>query len=386
MSRQFSLATVARMVTNDLLAQFFAQLKNPCFGMNWKDRPRRHVASIEQLLRWFEPRQREAAELILRHVFDLACASGWNAIRDAARSLHRLELLEQVPDANLYCRGMWVWLNAPEVFEAALLYHEIDGLSWWSKRDGLPQVDARTDADALQQLADDVSRLLRLQQGRGGRCTVEHIHRDDGIDYYFCFPDDHLKTVLVHNRRGRLVTKPLRQTFEIVFAYSREDGALELSARLGKQLRQQLEEAFAWTILDESLCHPDHRQLYDLNRLKETEFVLDTDPSDQVYARIRRVALDLPGNDDTIILHSKRGTADGMRQMVEKYLNKEHVSLNEVEITQAQFQMRFARTPQRGRATMTFDVAHPDRCNLRRFQPDWVAIGQKHLRLWRVAQ
>lgn len=386
MSRQFSIATVCRMVTNDLLAQFFTQLKNPCYGMDWTRRPRRHVDSIECLLQWFDPPQREAAELILRNVFDLACRTGIEAIRDAAREQQQLQRLNELPDGNPYCQALWTWLHLPEVFERALLFYEVEGLSWWSQRDELPQVPARTDAHTLHRLAGDVSRLLEEHQGRGRRCTIEHVRRDDETDYFFCFPDDHLKTVLVHDQGGELVTKTLRQTFEMVFAWSRATGTLELSARLGKRLKAQLEESFAGMILDQQIGPREPRQVYDLNRLKERDFMLDTDPADQVRARVRTLCLELSDHSRCIILKSKRDSGDDMRQMVEQCLNRQHVSLDDVRISQAQFQLQFARSPRGGRGTMTFDVAAPDRCSLRRHRPEWVAIGQKHLKLWRVAQ
>ena len=85
MSRTFSMATVARMIPNHLFEQFFQRLKNPCYGMDWKHRPRKNVGSILQCLSYFTQQQRECAELILRNVFELADGPGVVAIRNAAR-------------------------------------------------------------------------------------------------------------------------------------------------------------------------------------------------------------------------------------------------------------------------------------------------------------
>lgn len=384
MSRQFSLHTVYRMLTNDLLAQFFTQLKNPCYGMDWSKRPRRHVDSVDFQMRWFDPKQRDAAELVLRQVFDLACATGIEAIRRAA-IIKECPIVKRLPqDMNLYCQAMWTWLNAPDVFEHAVLYHELEGLAWWKKRDGLPKVVPRTDPEALDWLSADVSRLLSEKQGRGWNCTVEHVSPDDQVDYFFCFPDDYVKTITVHNRSGRLVTKTVRQTFEIVFAYSRTEGTLELSSRLGKYLRGQLEESFAWLMLDEQLAPREPRTIYDLNRIKELKFRLDTDPSDHVFARIQRLTFRLPEERRAITLTSETGSRDDMRDMVHNYLGPRHVGLHALRITAAQIRMHFASRPTRGRGSMTFDVAHPDRSNLRRHRPERVAVARKHLKLWRI--
>lgn len=75
-----------------------------------------------------------------------------------------------------------------------------------------------------------------------------------------------------------------------------------------------------------------------------------------------------------------------MQQMVQDCLNRERLSLEELEVSHAQFQLQFACSAPRGRGTMTFDVSHPDRCNLRRQQPERVAVAQKHLKLWNVVR
>src|SRR5581483_3968059 len=134
MSRQFSLATVFRMTTNELLQEFFEKLGNPCWSMDWRHRPRRNVTSTLQCLTYFEPAQRQQAELILRQVFELACPTGFEMLRSAANDSSRKQVLQQVPDGwNLYCKALWYWLKAPRVFEQAYLLHEVENLSWWRK-------------------------------------------------------------------------------------------------------------------------------------------------------------------------------------------------------------------------------------------------------------
>lgn len=87
-----------------------------------------------------------------------------------------------------------------------------------------------------------------------------------------------------------------------------------------------------------------------------------------------------------ITLESKGGRSDDMREMVDDYLHHKHCNLGDVQITEAQFQLQFARTTRHERGTMTFAVSQPDRCNLRRHRPERVAVAHKHLKLWRIAQ
>jgi hypothetical protein len=387
MTRQFSLPTLFRMLPNDLLAEFFARLDNPCWSMDWDHRPQRNVESVLQCLNYFPPRQRESAELILRNVFDLACESGLHALHDAGRQLNSTAYLKALPDSmNAYGQAMWSWLKHPDVFEYALLFQQVERLSWWRKRDDLPSVTPETDADSLRAMASDVMRLLTKEQGRGQRCTIEHAHRDDDTDYFFCFPDDYVKTVLVHDQRDRLITKSLRQTFEIIFAYRQQQGVLELHARVPARLKNELEEAFAWNILGERIGPRIPRRTYDLNRLKERRFDLTTDPSDPVHVELRKVRLNLPDGVRRITLESSKARGgEDVFNMVDECLNQNSVGLDNVEISLATFRFHFSATNTHRRGSITFDVAHPNQCNLRSHRPERVAVARKHLKLWRIA-
>jgi hypothetical protein len=373
------------MVPNELLEEFFKKLNNPCYGMDWRRLGRRQVEPLLALMEYFPPGQRESAEAILRNVFDLACESGAKVIRDLARSSGPSDLLARLPDhGSLYHQAMWVWLQAPGLFEQAVLFHQVDQLSWWSKRNDLPSLEPPADRDTLGLLAGDVSRLLTKEQGRGKQCTVEHVYRDSGTDYFFCFPDDYVRTVTLHDRRGRLTTRTLRQTFEIIFAYRRDAGTLETYAQVPPRLKRELDESFAWLILDTSLGPTLPKRVYDLNRLKACRFQLNTDPRDHVHARIRTLQLSLPDHYRRITLESRVGAADDVFRMVEECLNEEHVTLDEADVSRAAIQFQFDRTGGRKPGTMTVEVAHPDRCSLRSHRPERVSVVEKHFRMWRI--
>lgn len=385
MSRHFSLPTVLRMVPNELLEAFFQKLDNPCYGMNWRRLGRRQIEPLLALFDYFPPGQREPAESILRNVFELACESGAKVIRELAKGSNAADALTGLPQhGNLYHQAMWVWLQTPGLFEQAVLFHQVDRLSWWSKRNGLPRTTPSTDSATLTQLAADVSRLLTSEQGRGKHCTIEHVLRDDGTHYFFCFPDDYVQTVTLHDRRGRLRTRTLRQTFEIIFAYRQDDGTLETFAQVPPRLKRELDEAFAWLILETSLGPALPKRVYDLNRLKACRFQLNTDPRDHVHARIRRLELSLPDHFRRITLDSRLGADDDVLRMVEECLNDEHVSLDTVNVSRAAIQFQFDRSGGRKPGSMTVEVASPDRCNLRSQRPERVSVVQKHFRLWRI--
>jgi len=174
----------------------------------------REAVGLVHLLKMWPDEARQFVEEVLRNVFDLACTSGNQALREAAADLGQLGKFQNAfVYGSLYQRAMWTWLEAPEVFEKALVYHQIERRTGWRKRDDLPKIAPRTDGHALGCLGQDISRLLMKEEGRGQHCTVEYFQRENGTDYFCCYPDDFVRTVTLHDDEGTLKTRSVRQTF-----------------------------------------------------------------------------------------------------------------------------------------------------------------------------
>jgi hypothetical protein len=387
MARHFSIPSVLRLVPNDLLQRFFDQLPHAAGEIDWRWLGERQAATLTNVLCRWPDESREFVEGVLRNVFDLACESGQQALREAAADLdERDRLLPALSYGSLYQRAMWIWLEAPDVFEQALAYHQIEHRHGWRKRDDLPRMTPRTDPHALDSLGRDISRLLVAQQGRGQHCTVEHFQRDNGTDYFCCYPDDFIRAVTLHDDAGTLTTRSVRQTFEIVFAYQRQTGTLETSAAVPTALKTPIEEAFAWMILDVELGPRTPRQVYHLDRLKDREFRLETIPADEVHVELKRLRLDLPDRSRRITLETRDGEAHDVRRMVDECLDDEQVPLDDVRVTSATMRFLFRRTGRRRSGSMTIDVSAPNTCNLRSQPAERAEVARRHLRMWRIAR
>jgi len=387
MARHFSIPAVLRLIPNDLLEQFFLQLRCHCYSVPWNHMRERQAEQLVHLLRMWPEETREFVEGVLRNVFDLACESGQQALREAADDLGRsAQWFDALRTGTLYRRAMWAWLEAPQVFEKALAYHQIEQRHGWRKRDDLPQVVPRTDPHALDSLARDISRLLMAEQGRGQHCTVEHFQRDNGTDYFCCYPDDFVRAVTLHDDDGKLTTRSVRQTFEIVFAYHRPTGTLETSAAAPTRLKTSLEEAFAWMILDAEVGPRVPRQVYHLDRLKDRDFRLETIPADDVHVELKRLRLDLPDRSRRITLESRDGESHDVLRMVDECLNEDEAPLSDVRITSVTLRFLFHKSIRRRAGSMTIDVSAPNTCNLRSQPPERAEVARRHLRMWRISR
>jgi hypothetical protein len=317
-------------------------------------------------------------------VHELATHGGWQAIVATAREVGESELLNQISDRlSPYARAALAWLQFPDVFTQAARAHRVEHCTRWHKRTGLPMFKPRIDPSSLSELGAALSECLRREEGRGRHCTVEYLRREDGTDVFIARPDDFAKAWLEHDQVGTLQSQHGQPTFELVFAYHAERGTLELSGRVVARLKPKLENIFGQIILGADLAANTNLRPYDLNRLKDRSFSLDTDPSDELSAEIVRLRF-WERHYGVIQLEPRVMGAD-LYAMVEECLNHEVVDWNDVDIQQTTFRFEFASSARRKAGTLSFDVSAPANCNIRSRRPDLLTLTHKYLRRWRIA-
>ena len=262
--------------------------------------------------------------------------------------------------------------------------HQVEGLSRWRKRTGLPSVTPRITDESRRELASAISHCLRREEGRGRHCTVDYLRRRDGADLFVAYSDDYMHAMMVHDQQGRLKPCSYRPTFEIVYAYHQQLGTLELFARVMPRMKPILEDIFGQVILGTDLSQRGQRRPWDLNRLKDRYFCLETDPQDEVRASICKLRLDVPHYGRVTVEPNRRNQKD-VFEVIEECLNDERVDWNDIEISLATFRFQFENRASRKPGTLTFDVSAPDHCTIKSRLPERVALTQKYLRRWRIA-
>jgi hypothetical protein len=379
MTRHFSIPTVLRMTRASLLRTLFNRLGHSMPYIPWEDLRKLRIQPIIDAILTLPPAEQHALEAALHNIFDLACENGIRAIREAAVGTVGARIPSNV--GGPYSASAWTWLEYPDVFDRAMLLFEVDHLTRWRKRKDVPKVTPSTAPEGLARLACVIGKILRRKEGRGQRCTVEHVRRADGTDCFLAYPDDFVHTLLMHDKEGNLEPRAIRQTFEIVFAYSQEDGTLELNAKVPTTLKSELEDAFCETLLGQ---RPDRRWRdppYNLNVLKEGPDRLDTDPEDHVTPIVRRLRLAIPESRDTITLEAVGGAGpESIYRLLKQCLNRERLPLADLDVTSATIGLVLHPTDSRKPGRLTFDVSRPDICTLRNHRAERVALAQKYLK------
>lgn len=386
MTRHFSMPTMLRMTPNELLKQFFERLGITLYSIDWKHLGERQPEPLQCALGWAPEQQQQQAESSLADIFELACEPGWQSILEAAIELGEPAYASQLPpEACYYERAMRTWLEHPEVFEQATFRHKVGGLTRGHKRTGLPLLKPRITPESTRELATGLSSCLRREEGRGRHCTVDYFRRSNGTDIFVAYPDDFLQTITTHDDNGRLVPRSIRKTFEMVFSLQAEEGKLELFAKVAPAIKPKLMCVFGQIILGADLSPKSYCQPFDLNRLKDRYFCLETDPADGISASISRLRLDVPRYGRFTVEPNARGGPSDIYEVIDECLIGRAVSWDDVNISLATFRFQFARTTAKRTPPLSFEVTYPDHCNIRTRQPERIELTRKYLRRWRIA-
>jgi hypothetical protein len=384
MSRTFTLGAVLRMVPGTLLPEAFRHLGHPDL-VDWAalGRDRQPLLAAIGGLR---KSQYDCVEAAFRAVFDLACRTGAGVLREVDAALGAEADGGLPADAAPYHRAAWTWLRRPAVFTQARTLHRLDTLSWWRRRDDLPRCPPDLGAEALARLQADLSAALMEHRGCGRQCTVETFDRQ-GVTYVVARPDDVADTILVHDDDGALVPVTQAPTFDVVYAFDRTTGALELFAQVPPRVKGNLEQVFARVCFGRELGPWRPTATYRLDHLLDEGFRFDTDPADRMRVHLRKVRLRFPDSTRTV-----QFTADPdadleheLADFVREALNPNVIALPAMKVTLAtlNFDLDELVGVRRG-GSFTFDVAPPDGCGLRNQSDDRIALGEKYLRRWGI--
>jgi len=387
MSRHFTLRKMLRMTPNRFLQEFFQRLGHlpPC--LDWRKVHERNVDPLLLSLGLLPPEAQVEIESALASVFELACETGWRAILEVARLDGKADQFLQLPDhACPYKRAMWTWLHQPHIFEQASIIHQVEHLTRWRKRTGLPRVVPQVTPESIQELARSLTQCLTREEGRGQNCTVEYFRRRDSADVFVAYPDDFVHTISMHDEAGSLVPSSVRPTFEIVFAYNAEEGTLELFAKVAPLLKPKLECLFGQVILRTDIGLRGAGRPYDLNQLKDRYFCLETDATDRVSASITKLRLDVPQLGWLTVEPAQSGRGSDVYEVIDECLNDQAVCWDDVNISQATFRFQFQPLVGRQPGTLSFDVTYPDHCSIRSRRPERLELMRKYLRRWRIAR
>ena len=317
--------------------------------------------------------QRKGRDAELRDISAMCCEKGFRAIIDEANWQLRetldaltvfVETLSALP--NHYERAMITFLDHNEFWKGATRFYHADTLPYWRKRKNLPHQPAAVDDASLLQLASLIRGYFHHTEGRGNNCVVEPFRRGE-LDYFFGYPEDYSQQS-IEWVNGEFDRRPHNPAFEVIYVYSKKDGALDLNYRGARKAVEPLQVMFATAILklDELPPDPNDERVYDLNPLCHRDFNFTY----AVGSGIQSVAV------KKLRLSSRVKTGDRITleadasqdpEAVYRLLDKigKYLPLQQYNVTQVELAASIVVDDDKPAKSVTIRITHPNSCSLK---------------------
>lgn len=372
MARHYSTKDFFRQMPNALLARYFQErglFEDLDFAAMKEGKPDELFAAWLAL----PDAQRNEMDAELLDIFDLCCEKGFLAILDEATWQLRetpaqltplVEQLSALP--NHFERAMITFLDHKDFWKGATRFYHADTLSYWRKRKNLPQVPAAVDDASIQQLADLIRNYFHHTEGRGKNCVVEP-YRRGGLDYFFCYPEDHSQRS-IEWVDGVFHPRPHNPAFEVVYVYSQQDGTLDLNYRGSRKAVEPLQGMFAQAILklDDLPPDPKDERVYDLNPLRQKSFNFSYAVGsgiEQVAVKKLRLSSRVNKGERITLEADATQDPDAVYVLFDK-LGKAFPS-HLYDITQVELAASVVVDADKPAKTVTIRITHPNSCSLK---------------------
>ncbi len=392
MAKLFDPKKVLKQTSGSLRRQLFTE-RFPLAGVPWDVLEEMDVEPIFQAWQQLPDLQRDEVQVLLQDLNDLSEERGLSVLAEEVRA-RCPDRADEFAALEARCdKAAWVYLNIPDAFEEAALFARADTLAagrYWTKRNSLPRQAIAFTPELKRGVEAALSGYYWPTQMRGQYCSVEHLRRASGAEYFFAYLDDYPDNHVVFGDGGRMVKRADRYAFTNVFVINPDQGSLEMFAKGGSRVREPLQAAFCKAMygLDIDPAGPQE-PAYQMDHLLDPAYVLRTAPADRVAeAKIIRMRLFECDSPDQYFEVGVGPKCDGqaIHRKIAQHLAGLGMSAVRFRVKHMTFRLTFTSDGQRRAQTLTFHVAWPNSCDLKSKREGLREVGERCLNLWEVSR
>ena len=368
MARDFSPIRFFMHVPNPLLARFF-QNQHKCLSDFDFSALEENAASAELIFgayKTVDDAKRMEIEGECREIEQMANHSGITALIKEANGFphHDTGFSERMAQyEGVHGRAMWAFLEHPRYWLAttSILHAQNISDTYWRRRKDLPDLEPQVEQEDADRLGDVIGDYFIEKDGRGRYRKVDVFRRDDR-EFFFVYLSDYGQSQ-EEWQGGRYGPRAHLPSFEIIFVYCQDEGALDLYAPGNLDYLDDLQQIFAKTILNYYDLPPFERdpRVYKLGRLADREFEFKRpDEVETVAIRMLRLSLKGAGNRKIILQVGAKAPRGAIFDLLDR-LNPPpyNVTLAELTVT-----FKTALPGCRSR-NQKIKLTYPNGCNLR---------------------
>jgi len=176
------------------------------------------------------------------------------------------------------------------------------------------------------------------------------------------YPEDYTESSIVYDRKKLRKRYPHKPVDKIFFLYYPKEGRLSTKAAGGWKRAKAIQKIFGEAVLGVDL-NVDSDRVFNLDRLKDPQFAFPTPPEDKVeFMKLKQLQLKFFGGTRRINLEVSEDT-DGV-QAIHQFIKDLRISLNQVYVSKAVFQIKFDTAIKKSSGTLTFFLSWPNSHNI----------------------
>ncbi|HBG28362.1 MAG: hypothetical protein A2Y10_08720 [Planctomycetes bacterium GWF2_41_51] len=359
---QFSLNTFLRKSPYSLIQSYFKS-KKFLDGYDWG-----HELDIDSLTSAILADDcTEAVLCDFENIHNMANEYGINSIIESScKPELKMHIVDQLTGTRGYHeQSMLIFLKYPQVFQLGSELAYVDSIrssSWKTCFTGrYVYIDTE---EKSAKLSKAISEYYQ-SQGRGKHCVVDWFIRESTKEYcFFAYPENYAKEDLAYENGNKLTSRIRKPVMEILFVYNYGNAMLQIYSK-GNRADKVLQEIFCREVLDLDGIPDENTIVYDLSKLKDTNFRFITKPEDKIESVIlKSLEIHLPEKKVVVSANpsivDERLVFDMMHQVAQglKY------DLKCIDIKKAKITVKFRRTVAARSKTVTFTVTSPNGCSL----------------------
>ncbi len=390
MSRTFDPIRVLRSFSMNLLREFIVRHKgtppNPLANVH-----RRNSGPFIDAWQSIPDEERARLQIVLQEIFTLSQEYGMTVLLQEVqrRYPHRIGEFERFDRRS--DQILWAWLNLPDAFESAEFFARVEATltgRFWKRSPVSVPADLEIDNGHIENLQNEL-RQIYSKQLRGRHCWIEHHQRQSGVDYLCAYLDNWPDQLLEFQDDGQLETLAGRYAFTNVFALDRQQGTLDVAARGGQGIHQQLKESFCRSILVQPASEQfAERPAYRLDHLLTSGLQLATAPEDRVSS-VRLTHIRFAPRCEAEVRYeeigfSPRTDLSTAEAQLRERITERRFDMGHLKVLSVGFNLQVRPVGRTCVSPLTFSVHAPNTCNLKEKADDLRVVGERCLRMWGI--